>query len=184
VLEHVATDRLSALYELAAYAGLRRAELCGLRWSDLDNDGAGLTVRQTIVEAASKDPREDDRRCPICGSQHTGLLVKRPKSRAGTRWVPLVRAAQAALAVRRLSHEAEREACGHGCADHDLIFSQLAGAPLRPGSVTAASATDVETCGLPPIRLHDTRHGACSLLLAGGSPSRSSKWSSAIAHRP
>ena len=41
-LEHLKGDRLSALYELAAYAGLRRAELCGLRWSDIDDDGAGL----------------------------------------------------------------------------------------------------------------------------------------------
>ncbi|MBL7260655.1 Arm DNA-binding domain-containing protein [Actinoplanes sp. LDG1-01] len=48
-LEHVFDDRLSALYELAAYAGLRRAELCGLRWSDIDANGAGLRVRQTIV---------------------------------------------------------------------------------------------------------------------------------------
>src|SRR5437773_1868453 len=45
-LDYVKSDRLSALYELAAYAGLRRAELCGLRWADLDPDGTGLTVRQ------------------------------------------------------------------------------------------------------------------------------------------
>lgn len=49
-LEHVASDRLSVLYELAAYGGLRRAELCGLRWSDVDEDGAGVEIRQTIVE--------------------------------------------------------------------------------------------------------------------------------------
>ncbi len=69
-LEHVAGDRLAALYELAAYAGLRRAELCGLRWTDLDADGTGLTVRQTIVEVASKDLRPGDRGCPVCGREH------------------------------------------------------------------------------------------------------------------
>jgi integrase len=51
-LEHVAGDRLAALYELAAYSGLRRAELCGLRWSDIDSDGAGLNVRQSLVDLA------------------------------------------------------------------------------------------------------------------------------------
>lgn len=35
------------LYDLAAYSGLRRAELCGLRWSDIDPDGAGIQIRQT-----------------------------------------------------------------------------------------------------------------------------------------
>jgi hypothetical protein len=56
-LEHVAEDRLAALYELAAYAGLRRAELCGLRWADLDDDLAGLAIRQTLIEVSSKDLR-------------------------------------------------------------------------------------------------------------------------------
>jgi len=169
-LEHVRSDRLAALYELAAYAGLRRAELCGLRWSDLDHDGAGLTVRQTVVEASDKDLRPEDRICPTCGRQHKSLLIKRPKSRAGLRWVPLVAVAREALAARRQAVEAEHAACGSGYRDHNLIFCQVSGDPLRPGSITAAFEAHVKACGLPAIRLHDTRHGACSLLLAGGVP--------------
>lgn len=169
-LGHVTGDRLAALYELAAYGGLRRAELCGLRWKDVDTDGGGLVVRQTIVEAASKDVRPEDRVCTLCGREHTGLLVKSPKSRAGSRWVPLVLAAQAALEVRRQEVAVEREACGDGYRDHDLVFCQLDGDPLRPGTVTSAFEAHVRACGLPTIRLHDTRHGACSLLLAGGVP--------------
>lgn len=169
-LEHVGRDRLAALYELAAYGGLRRAELCGLRWNDLDDDGRGLVVRQTIVEAASKDLRPEDRTCATCGREHTGLLMKRPKSRAGTRWVPLVGAAQVALDIRRSDVAVERAACGDGYRDHDLVFCQVDGDPLRPGTVTSAFEAHVKACGLPVIRLHDTRHGACSLLLAGGVP--------------
>ncbi|MGL5830450.1 MAG: tyrosine-type recombinase/integrase, partial [Angustibacter sp.] len=52
----------------------------------------------------------------------------------------------------------------------DLVFALPDGDPLRPGSVTTAFEAHVRTCGLPPIRLHDTRHGACSLMLAGGVP--------------
>jgi integrase len=169
-LDHVTEDRLAALYELAAYAGLRRAELCGLRWRDLDADGAAIVVRQTIIEAASKDLRPTDRLCTVCGREHTGLLVKLPKSRAGKRWVPLVDPAQRALADRRLAVRTEREACGRGYRDHDLVFSQINGDPLRPSSVTDAFVAHAEVCGLRPIRLHDTRHGACSLLLAAGVP--------------
>ena len=169
-LEAVRDDRLAALFELAGYAGLRRAELCGIRWADLDPDGAGLTVRQTVVEAASKDLRVTERRCGCCGSEHRGLLIKNPKSRAGSRWVPLVRAAQDALSRHRAAQSEERAACGSGYLDHDLIFCRLDGRPLRPGSVTNAFEHLVAASGLPAIRLHDTRHGACSLLLAGGVP--------------
>ena len=169
-LEHVRADRYAALYELAAYAGLRRAELCGLRWIDIDGDGRGLTVRQSIVELAGKDIDADLRRCPHCGTEHRGLLAKGPKSAAGVRWVPLVAPARAALEARRQEYLTQREACGAGYVDHGLVFCNLDGTPIRPGSVTTAFEHHVTQCGLPRIRLHDLRHGACSMLLAGGVP--------------
>lgn len=55
-------------------------------------------------------------------------------------------------------------------SEHQLVFSNLDGSPLRPGAVTTAFETRIKECGLPVIRLHDTRHGACSLMLAGGVP--------------
>lgn len=170
-LEHVANDRLSALYELAAYAGLRRAELCGLRWSDIDDDGAGLTIRQTIVAVTRSQVKPGQVTCPACGEEHVGRLFKPPKSRAGRRWVPLAGPAQAALARHRQTQQAERDFLGDDAyRDHGLVFCAPDGTPLRPGGVTAAFDAHVQECGLPVVRLHDTRHGACSLLLAGGVP--------------
>ena len=49
--------RLAALFEVAAYTGLRRGELCGLRWSDLDDDGQGFRVRHNLVEVARTGSR-------------------------------------------------------------------------------------------------------------------------------
>jgi integrase len=169
-LEHVAGDRLSALYELAAYAGLRRAELCGLRWSDIDEDGAGLTVRQTIVEVTRSQVTAGQTYCRLCREDHVGRLFKSPKSRAGRRWVPLARPAQGALARHRTWQRKEQEFLGDDYRDHGLIFCDPIGVPLRPGTVTDAFEGHIRACGLPVIRLHDTRHGACSLLLAGGVP--------------
>ncbi|MBA3844582.1 MAG: site-specific integrase, partial [Actinobacteria bacterium] len=169
-LEHVHADRLSALYELAAYAGLRRGELCGLRWHDLDGDNLGLRVRQTIVEVSSSQLSREQATCPVCGEFHVGRLFKEPKSRAGRRWVPLATPARDALLKHREAQESERRDFGADYADHDLVFSEVDGIPLRPGSVTAAFEAHVKACGLPVIRLHDSRHGACSLLLAGGVP--------------
>jgi len=169
-LEHVAEDRLSALYELAAYTGLRRAELCGLRWSDLDVDTAGLVVRQTLIEVSSKDIRPADRVCEICGAEHMGRLFKEPKSRAGRRWVPLAEPAQAALSAHRIAQMYDREMFGVNYSNHDLVFAEPDGRPLRPGNVTAAFEGHAKSCSLPMIELHAMRHGACSLMLAGGVP--------------
>jgi integrase len=169
-LEHVGEDRLAALYELAAYAGLRRGELCGLRWFDVDKDGLGVTIRQTIVEVTRSQLPPAARLCPVCSEEHVGRYVKRPKSAAGERWVPLAKPAQEALEAHRKAQQVERELLGEDYADHDLVFAQPDGVPLRPGSVTSAFEAHAADCGLPPVRLHDTRHGACSLMLAGGVP--------------
>lgn len=169
-LEHVAKDPLAALYEVAAYAGLRRAELCGLRWSDIDDDGTGLTVRQTAVEVSRGQLSNAQRVCPYCGAEHVGRFFKRPKSKAGRRWVPLAGPAQAALSRHRTTQAEDRALFGADYSDHDLVFCLPDGTPFRPGRITNAFEAHVKACGLPVVRLHDTRHGACSLLLAGGVP--------------
>ena len=169
-LEHVFGDRLSALYELAAYAGLRRAELCGLRWSDIDADRAGLRVRQTIVSVTRQQLTPEQAACPVCGEVHVGRLFKAPKSRRGRRWVPLAAPAQEALARCRELQREEREFFGVDYRDHGLVFCRPDGLPLRPDRVTVEFEKHVAACGLPVVRLHDTRHGACSLMLAGGVP--------------
>ncbi|GAA3962839.1 tyrosine-type recombinase/integrase [Actinoplanes auranticolor] len=169
-LEHVFDDRLSALYELAAYAGLRRAELCGLRWSDIDTNGAGLRVRQTIVSVTRTQVTPEQAACPVCSEVHVGRLFKAPKSRKGRRWVPLAVPAQAALARHRETQREEREFFGIDYQEHDLVFCRPDGLPLRPDRVTVEFEKHVTACGLPMVRLHDTRHGACSLMLAGGVP--------------
>jgi len=70
----------------------------------------------------------------------------------------------------RKAQQHEREFFGADYDDHDLVFCRADGLPLRPDRVTGAFEAHVAACGLPVIRLHDTRHGACSLLLAGGVP--------------
>ena len=170
LLGRVAEDRLSALYELAAYAGLRRAELCGLRWSDFDRDGGGLTVRQTIVGLTRGQARPGDLTCPVCGLEHPGRHFKRPKSKRGRRWVPLARPAQEALRLHRTAQLEERAEFGSDYREHDLVFCYVDGTPLPPDLLTREFTAHAAACGLPPIRLHDMRHGACSLLLSGGVP--------------
>jgi len=139
-----------------------------LHWSDPDPDQGGLTVRHNLVEISRGSVPPGQRVCSVCGSEHAGLVLKGPKSRAGYRWVPLARPAQAAL--RRHRHDQDIDKLTGPFRDHDLVFCGPTGDPLRPGRVSVQFADHVQASGLPAIRLHDLRHGACSLLLAGGVP--------------
>jgi integrase len=169
-LEHVQTDDWSALWEVAAYAGPRRGELAGMRWEALDADGSGVTVQNSIVQLASRELRPAERVCPYCRDEHKGLLIKPPKSVAGRRWIPLVPQAQAALAAHRFAQDADRQRFGPDYRDHGLAFCRPDGDPIRPAQITTRFHEIAEELGLPPIRLHDVRHGTCALLLAGGVP--------------
>ena len=87
-------DPFAPMWRVAAFTGLRRAELCGLRWCDVELDGQhpGITIRQTVPALAGRHA------CHVCGGEHTGAFIKpTPKSDAGARWVPLVGEASAGL---------------------------------------------------------------------------------------
>lgn len=59
---------------------------------------------------------------------------------------------------------------GSDYRDHELIFCYIDGDPLRPSLLSREFVRHTEACSLPPIRLHDMRHGTCSLMLSGGVP--------------
>ena len=157
-------QRLLAMFEVAAFGGLRRGELCGLRWPDVDLDGGHLVVRNSLSGLAGTHP------CPFCGGEHTGRRFKDPKTDASARWVPLVDLTVSALLAHRASQEWERQRFGEAYTDHALVFASPDGSPLRPDTVTKTFETLAQAAGLPRIRLHDMRHGACSLLIAAGVP--------------
>jgi hypothetical protein len=102
-----------------------------LRWSDIDTNGAGLRVRQTIVSITRTQATPEQARCPVCGEIHVGRLIKAPKSRKGRRWVPLVAPAREALARHRAAQQEEREFFGIDYQDHGLVF-------CRPDGIRSA----------------------------------------------
>ena len=130
-LEHVKDDRLSVLYELAAYAGLRRADLCGLRWADIDRDGAGLTVRQTVIEVSDYVP-VGGLICAMFAKPNTlaGISSDRSPGRVavGCRWSLPRRSLWRGTAPNKRGNAGS----GTDYNDHDLVFCDIAGNPLRP----------------------------------------------------
>jgi len=121
---------------LAAATGLRRSELLGLRWCDVDLQAAQLQVIQGVVQV-------DHER------QITPLKTDRSR-----RLVALdVRTAQL-LGARRAAAEAARPTF----RTDDLVFPADDGGPIRPGTFSYSFERRVELAGLRRIRLHDLRH--------------------------
>lgn len=127
-----------ALWATAMYAGLRRGELMGLRWRDVD------LARGVFEITRAWDPKEHE--------------MVAPKSAAGTRRVPIASALRAFLTPLSLASPADGEALVFGCA----------GVPFSASSVTERAYRAWRRAGLDPIRLHDCRHTFASLMIAAG----------------
>jgi integrase len=161
--------RLHAAWRLSLY-GLRRGEVLGLRWSDIDLKDKTLTVRQARVLVDYK------------------VRVEEPKSHNGRRTLPLDDDLVAALIGLRKRQAQESEVAGaaYGARLADLdwytdgdkyVVTDELGTPLHPESYSGEFTRLLKRAGLPKIRLHDSRHTTLSLLEKAGVPiSIISKW--------
>jgi integrase len=149
-LEGTRSSRHRTAYLLLATSGMRRGEALGLRWRDLDLDGGRASIRQTVIAV-----------------KHTAMLGT-PKTAKGRRTITLDKGTVAALREHRKQQAAERLLIGPGWTDTDLVFCHVDGTMLHPERFTRGFSEAVRRLGLPPIRLHDLRHGWATLALQAG----------------
>lgn len=149
-LEVVDDHHHGALFRVAAMTGLRRAELCGLRWVDVELDQAELVVRQSITTV-----------------NHVPTVTT-PKTSRSRRRVNLDPGTVARLRRHRTEQLEQRMLMGAGWTDHGLVFAMPDGSPWNPDVITRRFTLLIEKAGLPRIRFHDLRHTHASHLLAAG----------------
>lgn len=149
-LDHASQHRLGALFEVAVLTGLRRAELVGLRWVDVDLARRELSVRSTRVETS------------------TGVVENAPKTSAGRRVVQLDDAAVGALVAWQIAQSGERAQWDDAWLSSGYVFTYENGEPLRPQYVTRLFDSLRAAADLPEMTLHGLRHMHASLLLASG----------------
>jgi len=141
----------AALWRLTAATGLRRGEVCGLRWEDLDLDRAVVRVRRTMLVSGN------------------GVVIGQPKTRRSRRTIDLDAGTAAMLRAHRTEQVQQRLLVGAGYSDQGLVFAMPDGQPWQPGAVSRAFDRRVRAMReLPRIRLHDLRHSHASHLLAAG----------------
>lgn len=149
-LSHTAEDRLHAAWVLAATTGMRRGEILGLRWTDVDLNATRLSVQQTLVSVAYK------------------VEFSTPKTARGRRSLALDATTVEALRTYRKGQLEERMAWGPAYEESGLVFTREDGRPIHPDRFTQMFDKHVKDAGLPRIRLHDLRHTYATLALAAG----------------
>ena len=140
---------------------MRRGELLGLTWRELDPSRAVLRVSQQLVPTPGE--------CPVCGEQHS-VTFGPPKSRHSERTIALDATTVEALEAHRAVQVLERDLAGPAYDDHDLVFCDELGRPIHPQRLTEAFARHRKAAGIPTGSLHILRHTAATLALTATPP--------------
>ena len=147
LLEAACEDRLEALYLLAIHTGMRRGELLGLKWADVDLDGGIVRVLRTLTRKG------------------TGYVLGEPKTKQSRRTVRLTPRAVEALISHRARQAEEKLRAGPLYGDRGLVFAGQGGSFINPSNLRQRSFMPLlKRASLPQITFHDLRHTCASLL--------------------
>ena len=140
-LDAVKDKRFYPLYVLAISTGMRKGELLGLYWEDVDFFTRTVHVRHAAQELVGK-----------------GVIIVEPKSEKSKRSIP-------APGITMDVLWEYREKTGHTSG---LVFRTKNGNPFRPRNFDREFKENLQLSGLPDMRFHDLRHTAASLMLTAG----------------
>jgi integrase len=149
ILDHECRDR--HLWALALY-GLRRGEIAGLRWANVDLNAKTVTVSENRV-AVGKE-----------------IVTGTPKSRASTRTLPMPDEVVEVLRAARKRQSEERLAFGAGYGSGDYVASDEFGQPYHPNLLTFRWGKLLDDLNIERVRLHDARHSCATLMHLRGVP--------------
>lgn len=151
-LAAIADHRLFAAYLLGATTGMRRGEVLGLRWNNVDLRRRRIKVIETVLNVGYE------------------ITEGTPKTARGRRTVAIDSATAGALRDHRDRQALEKRAAGPAYTDLGLVFARPDGTHVHPDLFSQAFRRAVRRVGLPYIRLHDLRHTHATLGLEAGIP--------------
>ena len=147
------SHRWAAVWMLMASTGMRRGEVLGLRWSDVDLNGRTVTIRSTRIRYGKT------------------TATSTPKTARGNRTIAIGPATLSALRAWKRTQTTERLQIGGAWqGEHGLVVTNVDGTAPNPEAFSNLFAKLVRAAGLPPIRLHDLRHSYATAALAAGVP--------------
>jgi integrase len=153
-LDAVAGRRLEALYVTTLALGLRRGEVLGLQWEDIDLRAGRLRVQRQLQRFGGR------------------LHLVEPKSDRARRVLDLPQSVVRTLTEHQRSQVVERLKAGAQWDEHGLVFPTTIGTPLDARSLLRDFRQVIRKGKLPAIRFHDLRHSCATMLLVQGVPAR------------
>jgi integrase len=140
------------IFFIEASTGVRRGELLGLRWQDINWDKRSIEIVQTVGPDA-----------------HGRVGIKaRTKTDAGGRIIELDDACIQALIAQQAHQTGQQEQAGERWQDHGLVFASDVGTPLNPNNLYRAYLRLIKNADVPRISIHDLRHTHATLMIAQG----------------
>ncbi len=153
ILAAAAGTEIEAVVTTAIGTGLRRGELCALRWSDLDLDAARISVTRSASLLNGE------------------VIIKQPKTKQSRRNDALPAFVVEALRRHRAEQRKRHLLLGIGNRGTEgVVFDRADGTPWNPNELSRQFSRLVRRKKLPPTRFHDLRHGYATLALAAGVP--------------
>ena len=146
-------ERHHTLFTVAATTGMRRGEVLGLRWDDVDFQRSTLTVRRSLAVVGWKNIYFDD-----------------VKTRTGRRTIDISASTLDTLRRHRQALENAAAERGEAFDPKGLLFAEPDGGPIHPEYISRGFDRLSAQHGLPRIRFHDVRHTHATLLLKAAVP--------------
>lgn len=131
---------------------MRRGEILGLKWDDIDLTTGKLTLRRSL------------------GQTRAGLIVKDPKTHGSRRTILLPKVAVNKLIAHKGCQAIEKAQLGKAYNDKGLVCAQPDGNLVLPDYISNNFRFVVKRAGLPYMRFHDLRHSAATMLIKSGVP--------------
>ena len=159
LFEIVKGTRLEPPVLVAAFYGLRRGEVLGLKWDAIDFNRGTLTIKRTVTEAT------------IDGTMKI-IEQDSAKTKSSLRTLPLVGSFRDYFQKVKEAQELNKKVCGN-CYNYDYdgyVFVNELEERMRPDYLTEYFPKYIAKHGVPKMRFHDLRHSCASLLLANGVP--------------
>ena len=150
---------MGLLFQIAAFYGMRRGEILGLKWEAIDFENDVIHIRHTVTQTN-------------VDGKLTLIQVDRTKNRASRRTLPLVPVFKERLLTLKAKQEENQRICGNSYNKEYLgyVFVDEMGNLFKPNNVSMTFKKLLEKNGLPIIRFHDLRHSCATLLVHSGTP--------------
>ncbi|WP_458117949.1 site-specific integrase [Bacillus sp. PK6-026] len=148
-------EHIFMLYYLALYTGMRRGEILGLKWQDIDFEDKRIYVRNSLYYVSGQ-----------------GLVLQSTKTKSGNRNIAITKEDIGELKAYKIKKQEQLLQVGMNLTGNHFVISAFGGEPVNPNTIHKQFLYDIKLAGVKRIRFHDLRHTHATIMLEIGENSK------------